>query len=98
MPAFGSKDMSSKVAKAFSHVIYTDIKNKKHVAYSSSTALSNVLTKSRTDFCIEDLPNPSLIPLFKGDYSRAKKLEETKGSPAATAVKSLSVLQASLKK
>ena len=64
VPAFGSKDFSSKIAKAFSHVVYTDVKNKEHSAYSSSTYSNTVLTKSRTDFCIEKLDVPSLIPLF----------------------------------
>lgn len=66
VPIFGSAAMSTEVPKAFGHVVYTDIKNKKHVAYSSSTALPNVLTKSRTDFEIEALPAPTLSPIFKG--------------------------------
>lgn len=65
VPAFGSKDMSAKIAKAFSDVIYTDVKNKVHLAFGSSTASNLVLTKSRSDFLIEALPKPSLIPLFK---------------------------------
>lgn len=64
VPSFGSKDMSSKIAKAFSDVIYCETRNKKHVAFSSSTASNVVLTKSRTDFMIENLETPSLIPLF----------------------------------
>lgn len=64
VPAFGSKDFSSKIAKAFSHVVYTDVKNREHVAYSDSKFSNSVLTKSRTDFCIESLEVPSLIPLF----------------------------------
>lgn len=66
VPTFGSAGMSTEVAKAFSHVIYCDIRNKKHVAFSSSTALPNVMTKSRTDFEIEKLPTPSLAPIFIG--------------------------------
>ncbi len=65
VPTFGSAAMSTEVAKAFGHVIYCDVKNRKHVAYSSSIALPNVLTKSRTDFMIESLATPSLADIFK---------------------------------
>ncbi len=66
VPAFGSRDMSSKVAGCFSHVVYLDVVNGKHVAYSASTYSNNVLTKSRTDFVIESLNQPSLLPIFTG--------------------------------
>jgi len=66
VPTFGSASMSTEVAKAFGHVVYCDIRNRKHVAFSSSTALPNVLTKSRTDFEIEKLAVPSLLPVFDG--------------------------------
>lgn len=65
VPNFGSAAMSASFAKSFDEVIYCDIRNKKHVAFSSSTALPSVVTRSRTDFKIEDLPVPSLLPLFK---------------------------------
>ena len=64
VPTFGSAAMSTEVAKAFGHVVYCDVRNRKHVAFSSSTALPNVLTKSRTDFEIEKLAVPSLLPIF----------------------------------
>lgn len=93
VPSFGSKDMSSKVAKAFSHVVYTDIKNKKHVAFSSSVYANNVLTKSRTDFEIEKLGEPSLIPIFSGVVPETKK-EDPKASASTPATVSASTLQA----
>jgi hypothetical protein len=64
IPDFGSKGMALTIAKNFSHVIFMEVKNKKHRAYSSSTASNDCLTKSRTDFRIEDLPEPDLAPLF----------------------------------
>jgi hypothetical protein len=67
VPAFGSREMSSKIGKAFSHIVYTDVMNKKHVAYSASTYSNNVLTKSRSDFVIEKLKEPSLTPIFTGE-------------------------------
>lgn len=103
-PAFGSKDMGTKIAKAFSDVIYTDIKMKKHVAIGSSTASSTVQTKSRSDFEIEKLAEPSLLPLFLNggtshEISRGilpgttqgteAKIAETPGSKALSNLKDL---------
>jgi len=76
VPSFGSKDMSTKVAKAFSHVVYTDVINKKHKAFSASTYSNTVLTKSRTDFEIEKLAEPSLIPIFSGLIPATKIVDE----------------------
>ena len=67
VPAFGSAGMSASFASAFDHVIYTEIKNGKHRAYSKSTASPKFLTRSRSDFAIEDLAIPSLASVF--DYS-----------------------------
>lgn len=78
VPTFGSASMSTEVAKAFGHVVYCDIRNRKHVAFSSSIALPNVLTKSRTDFEIEKLDVPSLAPIF----STAQPIQEKKVIPA----------------
>ena len=68
VPQFGSSIMSGTFAKAFDDVIYCEIKNNKHMAGSATNYAANILTKSRTDFCIEDLPTPSLIPLFDGTF------------------------------
>ena len=65
VPIFGSATASANFAKAFNDVIYTEVKNKKHVAYSSSVATMNIITKSRSDFDIEKLAVASLLPLFK---------------------------------
>ena len=82
VPTFGSASMSTEVAKAFGHVVYCDIRNRKHVAFSSSTALPNVLTKSRTDFEIEKLAVPSLLPIFNG--SLFQKAAPQDAAPATT--------------
>lgn len=102
VPSFGSKDMSSKVAKAFSDVVYIETKNKKHMAISSSTASSMILTKSRSDFAIELLEKPSLIPLFKNSAPAqvvktpppkvSENLQKQSVSPAQNAVAGLSSL------
>lgn len=64
VPNFGSKGMSANFGSAFDHVIYMDIKNGRHKAFSKSTALPTVLTRSRSDFDISELEVPSLLPLF----------------------------------
>lgn len=66
VPSFGTREMSAKIGKAFSHIVYMDVMNMKHVAYSASTYSNNVLTKSRSDFMIEHLKEPSLAPIFWG--------------------------------
>lgn len=65
VPTFGSAGASASFAKAFNDVIMTEIVNKKHRCFGTSTSTMNAVTKSRTDFKIEDMETPSLLPLFK---------------------------------
>lgn len=87
VPDFGSKGMSSTFAKAFDHVIYTDVKAGKHVAGSMTNYSPLILTGSRTDFDITKLPAPSLIPLFAGEYQ--SKPEATPGEKSLAAMAKL---------
>lgn len=96
VPSFGSKDMSSKIAGAFSHVVYTEIVNKKHKAFCSSTASSTVLTKSRTDFDISKAEEPSLIPIFTGEIP-SPQIQTTTNTPADKAAVDLKGLLAKMK-
>lgn len=100
VPSFGSKDMSSKIAGAFSHVVYCEVKNKEHKAYSASTYSGNILTKSRRDFLIENLKTPSLTPIFTGVVPETLKMPEkaVANTPAHTAVDALAALKAKLGK
>jgi hypothetical protein len=98
IPDFGSKGMALTFGKSFSHVIFTEVKNKKHRAYSSSTASNDCLTKSRTDFKIEDLPEPDLSPIFPLTAStpQGESTQPTPtpaSSPAQNAVTGLTKLQ-----
>jgi len=110
IPDFGSKGMALTFGKSFSHVIYMEVKNKKHRAYSSSTFSNDCLTKSRTDFRIEDLPEPSLEPLFAqlsilttssnptpSPETRAQSTVSVAATPAQNAVTGLSALQQKLR-
>jgi hypothetical protein len=65
VPSFGSAGMSASFSKAFDHIVYCEVRNGKHVAGSSSRYNNSILTRSRTDFCIETLAIPSLLPVFR---------------------------------
>ena len=64
VPVCGSSKSSRNTAKYFDHVVYCELKNKKHVAASSTTFSNTVLTGSRTDVRIEDTPEASLLSIF----------------------------------
>lgn len=91
VPSFGSKDMSSKIAGAFSHVVYTEVKNKSHKAYSGSTYANNILTKSRSDFLIESLSEPSLVPIFNSILSNSSVTTPVQASIQTTPVQTQAV-------
>lgn len=103
IPDFGSKGMALTFGKSFSHVIFMEVKNKKHRAYSSSTFSNDCLTKSRTDFKIEDMEVPDLAPLFPildSPSTQPESVQQTTSvanSPAQNAVVGLSSLQQRLK-
>lgn len=65
IPQFGSNPMCQIIGAKFSSVIYTDIVNKKHVAFSSSTHSNTILTKSRVGFKIEEQEVLDLCPMFE---------------------------------
>jgi len=106
IPDFGSKGMALTFGKSFSHVIFTEVKNKKHRAYSSSTATNESLTKSRTDFRIEDLPEPdlsSIFPIFEQSSEAETPVIQTPAqvqaapTPATKAVSYLATLKGTTK-
>ncbi len=78
--SFGSAGMSAEFSKAFDHVVYCEVRNGKHVAGSMTNYSNSVLTKSRTDFAIEKLPVPSLLPIF----NNAPVVSMSSGDKAAT--------------
>jgi hypothetical protein len=64
VPTAGTRNFSRNTAKYFDHVIYAEVKNKKH-AFGSSTGFSNnIQTGSRTDIVLEGKENPSLLDIF----------------------------------
>lgn len=79
VPIAGTKNFSRTCAKYFDEVIYTQVRNKKHEAASSTTYALNILTGSRSNSKIEgqDSENLSLIPVFinQGISSSSSKAE-----------------------
>lgn len=59
-PLLGTKNFSMRVAKFFGTVVYTHMKMNKHVAGSSSTYRSDVLTGSRLNAKIESSATPDM--------------------------------------
>jgi hypothetical protein len=65
VPVCGSSKSSRNTGKYFDHVIYTELKNKKHIAASSTTYANNIMTGSRTDIVMDADINPTLLSIFK---------------------------------
>jgi len=95
VPQFGSSVMSGTFAKVFDHVVYCEVVNGKHKAGSSTGYKNNILTKSRTDFKIESLAVPSLIPLYDGSWTQPVVV---KAPPVAANVQAKSLLSGLVKK
>ncbi len=80
VPQFGSKGSSASIAAKFSTVIFCEGKNKKHKAYSSSTASNLFLSGARAGYEIEkQTGDPDLVPMF--DQLVARVSQEAKPEP-----------------
>lgn len=89
VPVMGSSKSSRNVARYFDHVIYCQVKNKKHMSASATTYTTNILTGSRTDVSIEDLETPSLLAIFKPElYPTDSKKAVGSTSSTSTGVSS----------
>lgn len=64
VPVAGTTSFSRNTAKYFDHVIYSEVKNKKHNFASSTTYANNILTGSRSDVSLESSATPSLLSIF----------------------------------
>jgi len=64
VPVCGSSKSSRNTAKYFDHVLYCELKNKKHITASSTTYANNILTGSRTDVFMDADVNPTLLSIF----------------------------------
>jgi len=98
VPTAGTRNFSRNTAKYFDEVIYCEVKNKKHVAASSTTYANNILSGSRTGHTLENSPGEaSLIPIFKGErpapISSPSKPQSQTGTPATNALSALEKLR-----
>lgn len=81
----GSSKSSRNTAKYFDHVVYAEIKNKKHLAASATTYANNVVTGSRTDVDLEK--TPGLLSIFNS----VNQAPPTQGQVALTALQKLQI-------
>lgn len=65
VPVAGTRAFSRNTAKYFDHVVYAEVKNRKHNFYSSTTSASNLNTGSRTGISLETITGSPLITLFR---------------------------------
>ena len=96
VPTAGTRNFSRNSAKYFDEVIYCEIKNKRHVAASSTLYNGNILTGSRSGAILENQAEPSLIPIFTGEKIIAPSIVNT-NTPAHTAAASLEQKLAALR-
>jgi len=99
VPTAGTRNFSRNTAKYFDEVIYCEVKNKKHIAASSTTYNNNILTGSRSGSSLETDAEPSLVPLFKGEskcLTGTQTQKPSQATPANTALTSLQKIRAGL--
>ena len=91
VPVCGTTAFSRNTAKYFDHVVYCEIKNKKHNFASSTTYANNILTGSRTDIALESADAPSLLDIFDGKIGAGDTVQKVSTvTPAQTAISNLS--------
>jgi hypothetical protein len=95
VPTAGTRAFSRNTAKYFDEVIYCEVKNKKHIAASSTLYSGNILTGSRSGSVLESNPGEaSLIPIFRGEVATTNQL--TQKTPATTALTGLAAMKAKM--
>jgi hypothetical protein len=101
VPTAGTKNFSRNTAKYFDEVVYLEVKNKKHVAASSTTYGNNILTGSRSGIVLEATPGEaSLVPIFSPPSTSSsaiskQQINQPAGTPNATAAPAQGISAAS---
>jgi len=99
VPTAGTRNFSRNTAKYFDEVVYCEVKNKRHIAASSTLYNGNILTGSRTGAVLETQESASLIPIFKGEVKTVNTASvKSSDTPAAKAASSLQDRLAAMKK
>lgn len=65
VPVGGTRNFSRNTGKYFGDVVYMEVKNKKHMAASSTVFSNKISTKSRTDVALEKDAEVDLLKLFQ---------------------------------
>jgi hypothetical protein len=65
IPVAGTRNFSRNTAKYFDEVVYCEVKNRRHIAASSTLYQQNILTGSRTGAELEKDQVPDLIKIFR---------------------------------
>jgi hypothetical protein len=94
VPTAGTRNFSRNTAKYFDEVVYCEVKNKRHIAASSTLYNGNILTGSRTGAVLEAATEASLIPIFKGEIVPTQT--PTSNTPATAALTGLAALKAKM--
>ena len=92
VPTAGTRNFSRNSAKYFDEVIYCEVKNRRHIAGSSTLYNGNILTGSRSGSVLESQSDASLIPIFKGERIAQQSIVNT-NTPAQKAVTGLAALR-----
>ena len=92
VPTAGTRNFSRNTAKYFDEVVYCEVKNKRHIAASSTIYNGNILTGSRTGAVLENQTEASLIPIFSGEVKPVNAV--TQNTPATKALSALEKLRA----
>lgn len=97
VPTAGTRNFSRNTAKYFDEVVYCEVKNKRHIAASSTLYNGNILTGSRTGAVLENQVEASLIPIFKGEIKPINVASSSATNvPANKAVTGLAALREKL--
>lgn len=95
VPVAGTRNFSRNTAKYFDHVVYCQVKNKKHSFGSKTDFDTQALTGSRTDATIEGMTVPSLLPFFDPEVIK-DTIQKAQAANAAGAAKILGGLKAQI--
>jgi hypothetical protein len=87
VPVCGTTAFSRNTAKYFDHVVYCEVKNKKHNFASSTCYANNIMSGSRTDITIEGKVVPTLLDIFTSNA----ELPPTPAQNALQALKGIAI-------
>lgn len=92
VPVAGTRNFSRNTAKYFDHVVYCQVKNKKHSFGSRTDFDMQALTGSRTNATIEGMETPSLLQFFDPAVIK-ETIAKAQTANAASAAKILQSLK-----